>query len=82
MRIGACLLLVVLLLAMGTLVVAGARECDMVVQGMTIRIRATGEDITDRAGDHARTCLGRVFRVAASSDSAEHLRRLRAPLNL
>ena len=71
MRIGSRLLLVVLLLAGATVVLTGARECDMEARGMTVRVRATGEDITENAGDYARACLGRAFWTDARRDVPE-----------
>jgi hypothetical protein len=74
MRIGRLLLLLVLLLAGATVVVTGARECDMEARGMTVRVRATGEDITENAGDYARNCLARVFRSDEARDDGEPFR--------
>ncbi len=74
MRIGRRLLLVVLLLAWATVVLTGARECDMEVRGMTVRVRATGEDITGNAGDYARSCLARAFRSDEARDDSEPFR--------
>jgi hypothetical protein len=74
MRIGSRLLLVVLLLAGATVLLTGARECDMEARGMTVRVRATGEDITENAGAYARSCLARVFRSDEARDHTEPLR--------
>jgi hypothetical protein len=71
MRIGGGILLVLLLLAGATVVLTGARECDMEAQGMTIRVRSTGEDITEQAGAYARSCLARAFRGETARDNSE-----------
>jgi len=64
MRIGGLVLMAALLLAVVTVGLTAARECDMQPHsgGVVVRVRATGEDITANAGPYARACLRRILR--------------------
>lgn len=87
MRLGGRITLAVLVLLAATAVLAGARHCDMELGpgGMTVRVRATGEDITKMAGAYARSCLGRAFftgDVQPGMMCQNRTERLRAALDI